>query len=344
MHKYDEPINRTGTPNKVCYYYNLYLALTSNKIIFINGAIERGSNPAPGRTGLHFHFVVVTKTRSSISAVRKAFPSCDVQPLRGSFEQAEEYLNGNKKDGFKEPLRRETRGNTPVERKGQGKNSHHGEEILAAIDEGMNLCDLERAFFTDFLRYGAAIRSLYMSLTQQKARKIALERYSNVEWRPWQKDCLSMIESEIEQPNPRVVHWFWEQRGAMGKSFLAGFLQLKYNALLLEAGKKADLAYTLANALSGSDVPIVVCDFVRTTQPSEELTSNGTTNNWFFNVYAFLESVKNGRVLSTKYESRTLILPKPPVVICFANWRPQTEVMSADRWHIVQIMPPLTPY
>lgn len=289
---------------------------------------------------MHFHFIVVTKTRSSLSACRKRFPSCDIRPLRGTFDDGAHYLDGHKKDGFKTPLRRETLGDRPPEKKGQGKGSHHLQEILQAIDDGISLQDLERIFFADFVRYGASLRDLYMSLTQLKAKKQALQLYSNVEWRPWQQSCLDLIENELKNPDPRALHWWWEDVGNRGKSYLAGFLQLKYNALLLEAGRKADLAYTLANALSMSDVPIVVCDFVRTTQPSED-SLTGMSNNFLHNVYAFLEAVKNGRVLSSKYQSRVLVLPKPPVVICFANWRPQIEVVSKDRWKIVHVMPEL---
>lgn len=327
MLKHNKRINTTGAPNTITY---------------MSGAIEVGSNPAEGRTGLHFHFLVVTKKRCTLSAIRKKFPSCDVQPLRGKISETENYLNGNKKTGFKEPLRREILGDPPADKQ-QGNNSHKTEEILTAIDNGASIMELERTFFKQFLRYGNSIRELYTSLTQQRIQKEMLLTYSNVVWRDWQQACLNLICNELQNANNRAVHWWYEEEGASGKSHLAGYLQLQYNALYLEAGRKADLAYTFQNAISLRDVPIVVCDFVRTTQPSEDghLTGNATSNNFLHNVFAFLEAIKNGRLLVTKYQSRSIVF-KPPVVICFANWQPPKETMSKDRWHIVKIVKPLT--
>lgn len=49
--------------------------------------------------------------------------------------------------------------------------------------------------------------------------------------------------------------------------------------------------------------------------------------------YRAIEQVKNGVITSTKYESQTLILTIPHVVI-FANWPPKREMLSEDRWDI----------
>lgn len=320
MSLHNRKLNRTGKPNKV---------------IYISGVIEKGTNPAEGRTGIHFHFCLVTEKRAQISSVRRAFESCDVRPLRGTFAQTEEYLNGKKKDGEREPLRREIFGDPPEEKR-QGKNSHHLEELKEAIEQGTSMLELERTFFTEFVRYGASIRSLYTSLTQDLIQQKMLEQYSTVEWRPWQRDCLNLISNELQNPNNRSIHWWWEDIGAVGKSYFAGFLQLKYNALILEAGRKQDLAFAFLDAISRTNVNIVCLDFVRTTQPNEEIMQQGIGSSALLGSLSFLESLKNGRMLVTKYQSRSIIF-KPPIVICFANWKPPVETMSADRWKIVHI-------
>lgn len=120
MELHGKRVNATGKPNCV---------------IYMSGALEVGDSPAEGRTGHHFHFVVVTKNRTTMSAVRKQFPQCDVRPLRGTIAEGEKYLNGHKKAGFKEPLRREILGDPPADKQGKGKGSHHMDEILAAIDD-----------------------------------------------------------------------------------------------------------------------------------------------------------------------------------------------------------------
>ena len=327
MELHGKRVNATGKPNCV---------------IYMSGALEVGDSPAEGRTGHHFHFVVVTKNRTTMSAVRKQFPQCDVRPLRGTIAEGDKYLNGHKKAGFKEPLRREILGDPPADKQGKGKGSHHMDEILAAIDDGTSLPLLEREFFGDFVRYGSSLREMYVNITQQKIRKRQLERYSNVVWRNWQADCLTMITTELETPNSRAIHWWYEETGSAGKSWLAGYLQLKYDAICLDAARKADLAYAFLNAISQTDVKVVVLDFVRTTQPSED-GGTGITTNFLHNVFAFLENIKNGNMLVSKYQSRTIRFD-PPVVVCFANWAPPRETMSADRWNVVKIVKPLTGY
>ena len=94
----------------------------------------------------------------------------------------------------------------------------------------MTLHELETTFFGDFVRYGSSLRELYMSLTQRIVREQILGTYSNVVWNSWQTSCLNLIKSELETPNNRAIHWWWDQTGNVGKSFLAGYLQLKYNA------------------------------------------------------------------------------------------------------------------
>ena len=56
--------------------------------------------------------------------------------------------------------------------------------------------------------------------------------------------------------------------------------------------------------------------------------------------YQVMESIKNGRVFSAKYESKMKVFD-PPHVICFANFEPKREAMSADRWAIVDLEAPV---
>lgn len=79
-------------------------------------------------------------------------------------------------------------------------------------------------------------------------------------------------------------------------------------------GKSADIAY----AIKGTP-KIVVFDFSR----SQEEHLN----------YAIIEDVKNGLVFSPKYESCCKIFPIPHVIV-FANWPPDMNKMSIDRWDI----------
>lgn len=98
-----------------------------------------------------------------------------------------------------------------------------------------------------------------------------------------------------------------------GKTFITKYLLTEGDCLRLENGKSADIKY----AVTGQKV--VVFDLSR----SQESHVN----------YEVIESVKNGVVFSTKYESQMKVY-KTPHVIIMANFAPDESKMSADRWDI----------
>lgn len=49
-------------------------------------------------------------------------------------------------------------------------------------------------------------------------------------------------------------------------------------------------------------------------------------------LYPILETIKDGKFLSTKYQPKTIRLAKPPHVIIFANYQPKIDKLSKDRW------------
>ncbi len=53
--------------------------------------------------------------------------------------------------------------------------------------------------------------------------------------------------------------------------------------------------------------------------------------------YHTIESIKDRLFQSGKYESKDVILEFHPHVFCFANYPPDYDKMSADRWHVVEI-------
>jgi len=52
--------------------------------------------------------------------------------------------------------------------------------------------------------------------------------------------------------------------------------------------------------------------------------------------YAALESIKDGLVVNTKYETGYKVF-NPPHVIVFANFPPVTRHLSRDRWNIEKL-------
>lgn len=130
----------------------------------------------------------------------------------------------------------------------------------------------------------------------------------------YQQFIVDLIKKE---PDDRTIYWFWEKIGNTGKTSLTKYLMYHYNACLLE-GKKNDILYVA----SLNDAPIYIYDLERTMEE--------------FVPYGALEKIKNGCYMSGKYESCT-ILRNSPHVIVFANFKPETDALSKDRWKIYNI-------
>ena len=83
--------------------------------------------------------------------------------------------------------------------------------------------------------------------------------------------------------------------------------------LYLEPGAKRDILYLMKEWID-----IVIVDISRSNKEKKHL-------------YGTLESIKNGRFISTKYESQDIRLNKKPHVIVFANKRPKEGKMTEDK-------------
>jgi len=137
--------------------------------------------------------------------------------------------------------------------------------------------------------------------------------------RPWQLQIFNLY---VTEPDDRSIYWFWEPTGGSGKSAFVKYLVVHHNALFCDGGKKADII----NLIFNNDMDTCRCviwDIPRANKGSIS--------------YATLESVKNGLVCNTKYETGTKAF-NPPHVFVFANFEPENmEKLSEDRWKISKI-------
>lgn len=136
----------------------------------------------------------------------------------------------------------------------------------------------------------------------------------------WQTEVLEIVKKE---PSNRTINWYWEETGNTGKSLFVKYLAFYYNAILI-GGKGTDILYAATQAVKNDPYKtyIFVFDFER----SMEL----------FVSYGSMEKLKNGHWFSGKYESETVMIP-PPHILCFANFEPNTDKLSKDRWNIIEI-------
>jgi len=136
--------------------------------------------------------------------------------------------------------------------------------------------------------------------------------------RPWQTEIVELIKTE---PDDRTVHWYWSKEGNIGKSALTKLLVIKYKAIFCASGKYSDLCNLIFNNdMDASN--IVIFDIPR---------NNGNKIS-----YSALESIKNGLISNTKYETGFKAFNSPHVIV-FSNHMPDENELSADRWHIVEL-------
>lgn len=136
--------------------------------------------------------------------------------------------------------------------------------------------------------------------------------------RPYQKKILEIIKTE---PDDRTINWFYETTGRVGKSAICKYLIVKHDAVYLTEGKKTDLMNLVFNALEKSDADLVIVDVPR---------DNTKVS------YKTLEEIKNGIICNTKYETGVKVINSPHIIV-FANFRPDVQKMSYDRWNIYRI-------
>lgn len=135
----------------------------------------------------------------------------------------------------------------------------------------------------------------------------------------WQQRVIDIVKGDVD---PRKIIWLWEADGNRGKTTLARHLVLKHGAIIV-GGKANDIRCGIATHVEKhGDVGIVVVDLART---NEQYVS-----------YEAIENAKNACFFSGKYES-SMVVYNTPHVIVFANYAPNYDALSQDRWEVINI-------
>jgi len=122
-------------------------------------------------------------------------------------------------------------------------------------------------------------------------------------------------------PNERSIHWFHETLGGVGKSAFVKYMVAKHNCLFCDGGKKSDLINLVFNA-DMDNCKCIIWDLPR--------VNKGKIS------YSTIESVKNGLVCNTKFETGVKLFNSPHIFV-FSNFPPEEDALSHDRWIIKQI-------
>lgn len=141
----------------------------------------------------------------------------------------------------------------------------------------------------------------------------------------WQKEIIQIID---KAPEKRKIYWYWSKKGGVGKTEFIKYLCHHHNAQFVQGAKK-----DIMNCIMGNDNkvsikeklglrPVIILGFSRSV---EDYVS-----------YDGIESLKDGIIFNSKYESRCEMIPTPHIFI-FCNFEPDRDMMSKDRWVVNQI-------
>ena len=133
----------------------------------------------------------------------------------------------------------------------------------------------------------------------QKEYDIDQAKWDDLKEYHWHKETLKLLKEQ----NSRQVLWIYDQKGNMGKTELANYIEDQMEGIIFNNGKTSIMAHMYNNE------KIVVFDYTRDKQ---ELIN-----------YSVLEAFKNGRIMAPKYDSRVRRF-NPVKLICFANFTPDT--------------------
>ena len=132
----------------------------------------------------------------------------------------------------------------------------------------------------------------------------------------WQQELMTYLK---RAPNSREIVFVVDPDGNSGKSWFCDYYSSVCfdHAQILEMGKKADVALTV-------DPEKRVFFFDLTREHVEHMN------------YSVLESLKNGRIFSPKYESHMVELHMVPHVVVMMNQDPDMTKLSLDRYKIIK--------
>jgi hypothetical protein len=209
------------------------------------------------------------------------------------------------------------------------------EDIKEELIAGTCLNELREKYFGTFAVHESFLRKYSGYLRDSNVKKLKLTELESITWRPWQQTILDIATGPVQN---RKVHIVVDKNGNSGKSFLSNYLALKHGFLLLNPVSKKDMAYILCQTLdSGNDVCGVIIDIARSIVGSG--IQEHLPNTAMMSVFNFVEALHDGRITSTKYDSKTLWFPQPHVFI-FTNHEVEIRseyTLSADRWNVMNL-------
>jgi len=142
---------------------------------------------------------------------------------------------------------------------------------------------------------------------------------SRTDLRPWQE---LLVQNLGGPPDDRTIEWYYDYIGGQGKTAVCKHILSNFSDVLF---------------LSTSSAKDASHQIVKRTKPYKIILINFPRQAEGKISYASMEAIKDGLVYSGKYEGGFKLFP-PPHLIVFANWQPDVNQLSQDRWKITELV------
>lgn len=157
----------------------------------------------------------------------------------------------------------------------------------------------------------------------------AIMKYENAKLKPWQEKLLGWVEKDFKLSD-RNIYWIFEKVGCKGKTWFTKYMAINHHALVLKgSGRAADFNHMISKHLEQyGDPSVAIIDLPRTCADRDS-------------VWTIIEGLLDGFIAATKYDSMIKLFGETPVVV-FANYTPNINYLSYDRWRFFKLDNDLT--
>lgn len=264
-------------------------------------------------TTVHLQGYIVFYKKKALSVVKNFFKNkYQIQPhlemRKGDHQQAKDYCK--KSDSrIAGPYEFGSDAFIPI------KNGQRNDldAVKENIEKGLTYEEILDLNFTQCVKYHRFIKTLIHERDQKIFDDLVKKEYLEQKLKPWQSE---LLEEHIINMKPREIIWVTGKKGQEGKSFMADYLRINYQAFFATNKKSADLAFLYNRE------KMIIFNFTR---------DNESKIN-----YQMIEEYSDGRIISTKYEPEKKFV-KDPKVIIFANWYPEIKI-TESRLNIFEIV------
>lgn len=195
-----------------------------------------------------------------------------------------------------------------------GRNANQGVSVTHIVRRLVYHQDQNVLLSWSYIKHKKALDELVYRFSQSKSRYDRYLQYHHSYLKAWQQEAIIHLQNQSH----RKICWYHDNTGNTGKSFLVNILFSCYNYELFDGiTNSRDITIMLSDSFNGIAIDVTRDD------------------NKNFS-YSTLEKLKNGFIMSGKYQGYKRLFNVKPVIVV-SNFEPLTTALSIDRWCVHHI-------